>query len=277
MQLSSLIVVDDEPDLCELIADYLTRHGFEILTACNGAELDIRLAEGTANLLIPMDSRFNGAAGSIAFRSLLIPHTVLGPLMAGRELTRACHLKADAPLGILLAASLNAAASQIPLLTDELGDAVLTNLSGLVALAIGTSDEGHMAGRDAVRVARLHRVKEHVGKHLAIPCSTRRLSPRRWACRCGSCTCCSSRRTTRLRTMSCGEGWTSAGRPWPTPPLPAGRSPTWRSGGASIACRCSTARSRSPSGHPPAVSVSRRTALLDRDYAMSPVCWESVE
>lgn len=119
--------------------------------------------------IVPMDRRFHGAAGSIAFRSLLIPNAVLAPLMAGRELTRARHLKADAPLGILLAASLNAAASQIPLLTDELGDAVLTNLSGLVGLAIGTSDEGHMAGRDAVRVARLHLVKQHIGKHLANP------------------------------------------------------------------------------------------------------------
>lgn len=119
--------------------------------------------------IVPMDRRFQGTAGSIAIRSLLVPHAVLGPLMAGRELGRTHHLKGDSPLGHLLGASLTTAASQVPLLTDALGDAVLANLCGLVALAAGTSDEGHQAGQDAVRVARLHLVKQHISKHLSSP------------------------------------------------------------------------------------------------------------
>lgn len=119
--------------------------------------------------IVPMDRRFHCQAGDMAFRSLLIPHAVLSPLMAVRELTRAHHLPASAPLGALLGASLNAAASQLPLLSDELGDAVLSNFSGLVALALSTSDEGREAGRTALRAARLDAVKRHVGKHLSDP------------------------------------------------------------------------------------------------------------
>ena len=42
----SLIVVDDEPDLCELIADYLARHGFHVRTASCGAALDATMCAG---------------------------------------------------------------------------------------------------------------------------------------------------------------------------------------------------------------------------------------
>ena len=119
--------------------------------------------------IVPMDRRFRGSAGAIAFRSVLIPHAVLGPMLAGRELERTQHLAAATPLGSLLRASLQAAATQVPHLTAEMGDAVLANLSGLVALAVGSSDEGAAAGRDALRQARLTLVKRHIHQHLAEP------------------------------------------------------------------------------------------------------------
>ena len=119
--------------------------------------------------IVPMDRRFECSAASITFRSLLIPAAVLNPLTAGRELERVHHLPAVSPLGGLLATGLNAAAAQLPLLSDELGDAVLANLSGLVALALGISDEGHEAGRSALLAARLDAVRRHIDQHRAEP------------------------------------------------------------------------------------------------------------
>ena len=129
---------------------------------------DLVVSPGDVGIL-PMNQRFQCATGGIAFRSLLVPPGVLGPLMAVRELTRACHLPAATPLGALLGAGLSTAAATIPSLTPELGEAVLANLSGLVALAIGASEEGQETGRKALKAARLDEVKRHIGRHLANP------------------------------------------------------------------------------------------------------------
>jgi len=50
---------------------------------------------------------------------------------------------------------MNAAQAQAPLLSDELGEGVLRNLCGLVALACGASEEGADQGRDSPRSAQL--------------------------------------------------------------------------------------------------------------------------
>ena len=57
-----LIVVDDEPELCELIADYLTRHGFAVRIAGSGVELDACLGQDGADLLI-LDVNMPGENG----------------------------------------------------------------------------------------------------------------------------------------------------------------------------------------------------------------------
>lgn len=62
MDLPRLIIVDDEPDLCELIADYLGRHGFAVRTACDGAALDALLAQEPADLII-LDVNMPGESG----------------------------------------------------------------------------------------------------------------------------------------------------------------------------------------------------------------------
>lgn len=47
-----IIVVDDEPELCALIAEYLGRNGFEVRMALNGGELDACLAMQDADLIV---------------------------------------------------------------------------------------------------------------------------------------------------------------------------------------------------------------------------------
>ncbi len=57
-----LIVVDDEPDLRGMIAEYLGKHGFIVRTAADGRELDAAMAGGGADLLI-LDVNMPGEDG----------------------------------------------------------------------------------------------------------------------------------------------------------------------------------------------------------------------
>jgi transcriptional regulator GlxA family with amidase domain len=100
---------------------------------------------------------------------LVIPQGALSPLLAGGRLTRPFRLPGDSPLGSLLGTAINAAKAQAPLLSDELGEGVLRNLSGLLALACGASEEGADQGRDSLRSAQLAAVKRHIDLHLGDP------------------------------------------------------------------------------------------------------------
>jgi AraC-like DNA-binding protein len=100
---------------------------------------------------------------------LLILHKVLSPLLAGGHLTRPIPVRATSPIGPLLGAAFDAAATQLPLLTPELGDAALQNLCGLVALACGASEEGRSSWRDGVRAARLEETRRYIEQHLGEP------------------------------------------------------------------------------------------------------------
>jgi DNA-binding response OmpR family regulator len=63
-----LIVVDDEADLREMVAEYLTRNGCAVRTAADGRQLDALLAAGPADLVI-LDITMPGEDGlSIARR-----------------------------------------------------------------------------------------------------------------------------------------------------------------------------------------------------------------
>jgi AraC-like DNA-binding protein len=106
---------------------------------------------------------------STLISSPLIPHRVLSPLLTGGRLTQAVTVPAGSPLGLLLGATFDAASTQLPLLSPELGDAILQNLVGLVALACGASDEGRSSGRDSLRAARLEGAKRHIDQHLGDP------------------------------------------------------------------------------------------------------------
>jgi AraC-like DNA-binding protein len=106
---------------------------------------------------------------STSISGVLIPHGVLSPLLAGGRLTRPIPVPAGSPLGSLLGPAFDAAMTQLPLLSPDLGDAVLSNLCGLVALACGASEEGRWSGRDSLRPARLEMAKRYIGQHLAEP------------------------------------------------------------------------------------------------------------
>jgi AraC-like DNA-binding protein len=94
---------------------------------------------------------------------------VLSPLLVGGRLIRPVPVPAVSPLGSLLGAAFDAANAQIPFLSPELGDAVLQNLCGLVALACGASEEGRWSGRESLRAARLEAAKRYIDQHLAEP------------------------------------------------------------------------------------------------------------
>jgi AraC-like DNA-binding protein len=83
--------------------------------------------------------------------------------------TRPVSVPADSPLGALLGAGFCAAVTQVPLLSPDLGHAVLQNLCGLVALACGVSEEGRWSGRQSLRAVRLEAAKRYVEQHLAEP------------------------------------------------------------------------------------------------------------
>lgn len=57
-----VIVVDDEPDLREMIAEYLGKHGFVVCTAGDGRELDALLTDSPPDLLI-LDVNMPGEDG----------------------------------------------------------------------------------------------------------------------------------------------------------------------------------------------------------------------
>jgi AraC-like DNA-binding protein len=107
--------------------------------------------------------------GGVSFNALLMPREVLSPLLTGGRLTRPIPVRAESAIGSLLGAAFDATSEQLPLLSPEVGDAVLQNLCGLVALACGVSDEGRASGRDSLRAARLEAAKRHIDQHLAEP------------------------------------------------------------------------------------------------------------
>jgi DNA-binding response OmpR family regulator len=57
-----VIVVDDEPDLRSMIAEYLGKQGFAVRAAGGGRELDAHLAADFADLLI-LDVNMPGEDG----------------------------------------------------------------------------------------------------------------------------------------------------------------------------------------------------------------------
>ena len=107
--------------------------------------------------------------GVVSFAMLVIPLAALSPLLAGGRLARPFRLPGASPLGSLLGAAMEAAKAQMPVLPEELGEAVLRNLCGLVALACGASGQGVETGRDSLRSGQLAAVQRYVDLHLAEP------------------------------------------------------------------------------------------------------------
>jgi len=106
--------------------------------------------------------------GPAALDMLVIPQAALAPHLAGGRLHRPFRLPGGEPLGSLLAAAIDAATAQAPLLTHELAEAVLHNFCSLVALACSTSEAGPAHGQTA-RPAQFATLKRYVESHLADP------------------------------------------------------------------------------------------------------------
>jgi AraC-like DNA-binding protein len=110
--------------------------------------------------------------GPASFDMLIIPQAALSPLITGGRLECPFRLPSASPLGSLLGAAMDAAKVQAPLLPDELGEAVLRNLCGLVALTCSASQEGTEQARDSLHSSRRAAVKRYVDLHLADPSLT---------------------------------------------------------------------------------------------------------
>jgi AraC-like DNA-binding protein len=110
--------------------------------------------------------------GPASFDILIIPRAALSPIITGGRLECPFRLPGGSPLGSLLGSAIDAAKAQAPLLPDELGEAVLRNLCGLVALICSTSNEGANRGRDSLQSARFAAIKRYVDQHLADPTLT---------------------------------------------------------------------------------------------------------
>ncbi len=117
------------------------------------------------------------ASGGIGLRSLEIPRAHLSPLLAHGEPRRPRQVSGHSPLGELLAGGLISAWSQVPNLSSDLGEAVLRNLGGLVALVCGASSDGRDLARDGAHSLRLQAAMTCVKQRLAEP----DLSPERVA------------------------------------------------------------------------------------------------
>lgn len=77
---AQILVVDDEPDLRWLLADYLGMQGFSVRTAADARELDARLAEAQADVIV-LDINMPGENGLAAMARLRAAGNRAGVIM----------------------------------------------------------------------------------------------------------------------------------------------------------------------------------------------------
>lgn len=65
-----ILIVDDEPDIVENIAEYLTRKGFSVETAMDGADALQHLGDDTARLIVVADIRMPRLDGLALLRTI---------------------------------------------------------------------------------------------------------------------------------------------------------------------------------------------------------------
>jgi two-component system, OmpR family, phosphate regulon response regulator OmpR len=96
-ELHHIIVVDDEPEICEMLADYLGHAGFRVTTAENGAVLRRLLEDQPADLVI-LDINMPGEDG-LSLARFLRANTKIGIVMltaAGEVVDRIVGLEMGA-------------------------------------------------------------------------------------------------------------------------------------------------------------------------------------
>lgn len=147
----------------------LPRECLSCSTTTCGTTVEIRFAAGDFSVTCNEWPAHGSMKDGLSASGMLIPGGVLTPLIAKGRLTGPIVIPAGSALGLLLGAAFDAASAQVPLLSPELGEAVLLNLCGLVALACGASEEGRSSGRESLCAARLERAKRYIEQHLAEP------------------------------------------------------------------------------------------------------------
>ncbi len=65
-----ILVVDDEKEICEIVGLFLTKKGFEVITACSGEECLGLLCGGKVDLLI-LDKKMPGISGEEVFAEMV--------------------------------------------------------------------------------------------------------------------------------------------------------------------------------------------------------------
>ena len=68
-RLDHLLIVDDDPDICELLAEYLTKNGFRVTVAANGKQMRAALDLSTFDLVV-LDLMLPGEDGLSLCREL---------------------------------------------------------------------------------------------------------------------------------------------------------------------------------------------------------------
>jgi AraC-like DNA-binding protein len=147
----------------------LPRECISSFSTTPGTTVEIRFGAGDFSVSSNQWQVHGSMKDGLSASGLLIPRGVLSPLIAGGRLTKPVSIPAGSPLGSLLGAAFDAAITQVPALSPEVGDAVLQNLSGLVALACGASEEGRWSGRESLRAARFEAATRYIEQHLTEP------------------------------------------------------------------------------------------------------------
>jgi DNA-binding response OmpR family regulator len=95
---TTVLVVDDEPDLCSLLGEYFGRHGFQVRTSPNAAAARAAIAERAPDLAI-LDINMPGENGLSLARWLRDTHPAIGLVMlttAGESVDRVVGLELGA-------------------------------------------------------------------------------------------------------------------------------------------------------------------------------------
>lgn len=108
----------------------------------------------------------------VSARTLIVPAAQISPLVTGGSIGAPRHVAGASPIGALLGAALDAAWSEVPRLPEAVADAVLANLTGLVALACRPSDEGRDHARHGVEQAQRDAILGFIERHFADPALT---------------------------------------------------------------------------------------------------------
>lgn len=79
-----VLVVDDDPQVCELVARYLADHDIQVTAAASGEEMRRRLDEGGADLIV-LDGRLPDADGAVLARELRKNSAIPIIMLTGRN------------------------------------------------------------------------------------------------------------------------------------------------------------------------------------------------